>query len=58
MNKPINSKQWQDNSDGWVTAMNESKEMKEKYDIYMKNQMEKSEGEIVSYRKWLREIRK
>jgi|TARA_R110002072_G_scaffold132147_5_gene272198 hypothetical protein len=50
-----NSKQWQDNSDGWVTAMNASKEMKEKYNIYMKEELKKSEGKIMSYRKWLRE---
>ena len=24
----VNDKQWQDNSDGWVTAMNKSKEKK------------------------------
>ena len=41
-----NSKQWQDNSDGWVTAMNASKEMKEKYNIYMKEELKKSEGKI------------
>ena len=33
-----NSKRWQDNSDGWVTTMNASKEMKEKYVIYMKKE--------------------
>ena len=26
----INSKQWQENSDGWVKAMHESRERKEK----------------------------
>tara|TARA_B110000444_G_scaffold218827_1_gene218602 strand:+ start:688 stop:852 length:165 start_codon:yes stop_codon:yes gene_type:complete len=50
-----NSKQWQDNSDGWVTTMNKSKEMKEKYDVYMKEELKKSTGTIMSYRKWLRE---
>ena len=29
-NKPLNSKQWQDSSDGWVKTMNESKARKEK----------------------------
>jgi hypothetical protein len=29
MNKPLNDKRWQDNSDGWVKTMNESKERKE-----------------------------
>ena len=50
-----NSKQWQDNSDGWVTAMNASKEMKEKYVIYMKKESLKSRSKIMSYRKWLSE---
>ena len=44
-----NSKQWQDNSDGWVTTMNKSKEMKEKYDVYMKEELKKSTGAIMSY---------
>ena len=30
-----NSKQWQDNSDGWVTTMNKSKEKKEEYKKYL-----------------------
>ena len=34
-----NSKRWQDNSDGWVVTMNKSKEMKEKYDTYMKEEI-------------------
>ena len=29
MTTPINDKQWQDNSDGWVKAMTISKEKKE-----------------------------
>ena len=49
-----NSDQWQENSDGWVKTMNESKEMKEKYDIYMKEQLQERNGEVLSYRKWLR----
>ncbi len=49
-----NSDQWQENSDGWVKTMNESKEMKEKYDIYMKEQLQEKNGEVLSYRKWLR----
>ena len=31
----INSKRWQDNSDGWVKTMTESKENKEKYQEYV-----------------------
>tara|TARA_R100001443_G_scaffold32216_2_gene46338 strand:- start:729 stop:893 length:165 start_codon:yes stop_codon:yes gene_type:complete len=31
----INSKRWQANSDGWVKAMTESKEIKEKYQEYV-----------------------
>lgn len=27
----VNDKQWQDNSDGWVTAMNKSKDKKRKH---------------------------
>ena len=49
-----NSDQWQENSDGWVKTMNESKEMKEKYDTYMKLQLQETNGEVLSYRKWLR----
>jgi len=49
-----NSDQWQENSDGWVKTMNESKEMKEKYDIYLKEQLQERNGEVLSYRKWLR----
>ena len=30
-----NSKRWQNNSDGWVTAMTKSKEDKEKYQEYL-----------------------
>ena len=37
MNKPLNDKRWQDNSDGWVKTMNESKERKEKQSIYTCN---------------------
>jgi hypothetical protein len=50
-----NDKRWQDNSDGWVTTMNKSKEMKEKYEVYIKEELKKSTGAIISYRKWLRE---
>jgi hypothetical protein len=35
--------------------MNKSKEMKEKYEVYMKEELKKSTGAIISYRKWLRE---
>ena len=52
-----NSDQWQENSDGWVKTMNESKEMKEKYDIYLKEQLQERNGEVLSYRKWLRRER-
>jgi hypothetical protein len=50
-----NSKQWQDNSDGWVDTMNASKENKEKYAVYIKEELKKTTGAIMSYRKWLRE---
>ena len=30
IDKPLNDKQWQDSSDGWVKTMNESKERKRK----------------------------
>jgi hypothetical protein len=29
VSKPTNSKQWQENSDGWVKTMHESREKKE-----------------------------
>ena len=46
-----NSKRWQDNSDGWVTAMNKSKDLKQLYKEYLKTL--KSE-EPLAYRDWLR----
>lgn len=45
-----NSKRWQDNSDGWVTTMNQSKEDKEAYQEYVKKTRDP-----ISYRDWLRE---
>tara|TARA_X000000368_G_C23041294_1_gene717038 strand:+ start:2330 stop:2479 length:150 start_codon:yes stop_codon:yes gene_type:complete len=45
-----NSKQWQDNSDGWVTTMNKSKEQKEEYKKYL-NETENP----IPYRDWLRD---
>ena len=48
--KTNNSKDWQDNSDGWVTTMNKSKEDKEAYQKYVIKT-----PEPISYRDWLRE---
>tara|TARA_A100001011_G_C14172391_1_gene783130 strand:- start:828 stop:995 length:168 start_codon:yes stop_codon:yes gene_type:complete len=45
-----NSKQWQDNSDGWVTTMNKSKEDKEAYKKYISKTKDP-----ITYRDWLRE---
>ena len=47
-----NSKRWQDNSDGWVTAMTKSKENKEEYQEYLK-----VTENPVHYRDWLRDIK-
>tara|TARA_E500000178_G_C16999019_1_gene744706 strand:- start:79 stop:246 length:168 start_codon:yes stop_codon:yes gene_type:complete len=49
MNNTENSKSWQDNSDGWVKTMTESKEKKEEYQRYLK-----TVENPVSYRYWLR----
>ena len=51
--KTNNSKEWQDNSDGWVTVMNKSKEDKEKYQKYLIQ--EKIKGEDLSYRDWVKQ---
>lgn len=48
-----NSKQWQDNSDGWVTAMNKSKDMKQLYQSYLKTI---KHDQPLSYRAWLKQI--
>ena len=49
-----NSKRWQDNSDGWVTAMTKSKEHKEKYQEYLKI----TENPVYHrYIDWLREVK-
>ena len=45
-----NSKEWQDNSDGWVKTMTQSKENKELYQEYIK-----TTENPVPYRDWLRE---
>ena len=48
-----NSKRWQDNSDGWVTAMTKSKEHKEEYQEYLKI----TENPVHHrYIDWLREV--
>lgn len=47
-----NSKRWQDNSDGWVTAMNKSKDNKQLYRDYLKTMPDGLEP--LSYRTWLR----
>lgn len=46
-----NSKRWQDNSDGWVTAMNKSKDMKQLYREYLKTI---KHDQPLSYRAWLK----
>lgn len=48
----VNSKRWQDNSDGWVKAMTESKENKEKYQEYVKKTRDP-----MTYIEWLKENR-
>jgi hypothetical protein len=49
-----NSKRWQDNSDGWVTAMTKSKENKEEYQEYLKI----TENPVHHrYIDWLREVK-
>ena len=45
-----NSQRWQDNSDGWVTTMNASKENKEEYQKYLD-----TVEDPLPYRDWLRE---
>ena len=45
-----NSKDWQDNSDGWVATMNKSKEDKEAYKKYVSKT-----NRPIPYRDWLRE---
>ena len=47
-----NSKRWQDNSDGWVTAMTKSKDNKQLYQEYLKTL---KDAEPLMYRDWLRE---
>tara|TARA_S200000501_G_C20862004_1_gene760235 strand:- start:3042 stop:3203 length:162 start_codon:yes stop_codon:yes gene_type:complete len=49
---PENSKRWQDNSDGWVSAMTKSKEDKEEYQEYLL-----VTENPVPYRDWLRDIK-
>jgi hypothetical protein len=46
-----NSKRWQDNSDGWVTAMNKSKDNKQLYTEYLKTI---KTVQPISYRAWLK----
>ena len=48
-NHESNSKRWQDNSDGWVKAMTESKENKEKYQEYVSKTKEP-----LTYIEWLK----
>ena len=50
--KIINSKRWQDNSDGWVDAMMKSKDNKQLYQEYLKTL---KDAEPLMYRDWLRE---
>jgi hypothetical protein len=44
-----NDKRWQDNSDGWVTAMNKSKDSKELYKEYISKTKDP-----IAYRDWLK----
>ena len=53
MRKEINSKEWLENSDGWVNTMNKSKEDKEEYQRYLIQWDIK--GEDLSYRDWLKQ---
>ena len=53
MRKEINSKEWLENSDGWVNTMNKSKESKEEYQKYL--HQENLKGEDLSYRDWLKQ---
>ena len=46
-----NSKRWQDNSDGWVTTMNKSKDNKQLYKEYLKTI---KTNQPLSYRAWLK----
>ena len=50
--KITNSKRWQNNSDGWVTAMTKSKDNKQLYQEYLKLT---KDAEPLMYRDWLRE---
>jgi|MGYP003628042044 hypothetical protein len=45
-----NSKRWQDNSDGWVSDMNKSKDNKLKYVEYLKTVLINTVP--LSYRAW------
>ena len=46
-----NSKRWQENSGGWVTAMTKSKDNKQLYQEYL----ESVKTDPLMYRDWLRE---
>ncbi len=48
-----NSKRWENNSDGWVKSMTESKESKEKYQEYVSKTKDP-----MTYVQWLKEQRK
>ena len=49
MNKS-NTKEWQESTDGWVSAMNKSKESKEQYQLYA-TRTEKP----ITYIEWLKQ---
>ena len=49
MEKPENTKGWQDSSDGWVKTMTKSKENKEQYQKY-----HNSTDNPIPYRDWLK----
>ena len=51
----INSKRWQDNSDGWVKTMHKSKDNKQLYQVYL----DKTKAQIpLAYRYWLKKQNK
>jgi len=50
MEKPENTKSWQNSSDGWVKTMTKSKENKEQYQKYVS-----MTDKPMPYRDWLKQ---
>lgn len=50
----MNDSRWQSNSDGWVAAMNKSKQDKEHYQQYLEKTKAK---EPLPYRDWLKKYK-